>query len=353
MSTKTPNYKISLFPPGSKQCVGRRDVPDAALEPVREQIRFQARRRAIDPAADVDLLEQPLGAAGSALDGVRFSAGCGAEQVIQEFGLEPFQYTAERWTQELIANKTLTKGGKARFKVFSSEPPPVDPGSASITARVLRQSLPFAAARMADYLKVSKPCGPQCEDDYPVFLLAAALEQAEQLAAGNDDVEGGAWLIGNLYHQVTPQPEVFGVIHTVLRVHGAEQKRDSLNLSTASYYAAQQTLSRRRVHMGREGELVFGLYHTHPFLPSLLEDRDSCANCPLISDCNATSSFFSQQDAVFHRAVFGRAAYAVQMVQGLTPRREPDLKMFCFDGGLFRERGYYRLSRMPSAANHA
>jgi hypothetical protein len=72
----------------------------------------------------------------------------------------------------------------------------------------------------------------------------------------------------------------------------------------------------------------------------------------LISDCKATSSFFSQQDAVFHRAVFGRAAYAVQMVQGLTPRHEPDLKMFCFDGGLFRERGYYRLSRMPSAANH-
>ncbi len=205
---------------------------------------------------------------------------------------------------------------------------------------------------MADYLTVSKPCGPQREDDYPVFILAAALEQAEQLAAGNADVEGGAWFIGNLHHQVTPQPEVFGVIHTVLQVHAAEQKRDSLNLSAASYYAAQQTLARRRVHLGREGELVFGLYHTHPFLPSLLEDKDSCANCPLISDCKATSSFFSQQDAVFHRAVFGRAAYAVQMVQGLTPRHEPDLKMFCFDGGLFRERGYYRLSRMPSAANH-
>jgi hypothetical protein len=154
-----------------------------------------------------------------------------------------------------------------------------------------------------------------------------------------------------LYHQALPQPEIFGVIHTALEVHGAEQKRDSLHLTSDSYHAAQQTLTRRRIHLGRAGELIFGLHHTHPFLPSLLEDRDSCGHCPLIKDCNATSAFFSQQDAVFHRAAFGRASYAVQMVRGLSPRREPDLKMFCFDGGLFRERGYYKLSRIPSAAN--
>ena len=80
----------------------------------------------------------------------------------------------------------------------------------------------------------------------------------------------------------------------------------------------------------------------------MLEEGDSCSHCQLVDECKASSAFFSQQDAIYHRAAFGRAAYAVQLVRGLSPRREPDLKMFCFDGGLFRERGYYRLSRDPS-----
>jgi hypothetical protein len=64
--------------------------------------------------------------------------------------------------------------------------------------------------------------------------------------------------------------------------------------------------------------------------------------------CTLTSSFFSQRDQAFHAAMFGSAPYAVEVVLGLTPREEFDVKMFCFDGGLFRERGYYRLAELPT-----
>ncbi len=346
-SCELPKYTMDLFPPGSKHRVGRSDVPDASLDPVREQVSFQMRRRSEDPEAEIPLIEQPQFGDEKTVEGIRFVAGDGAAFFESVLGLEPFQYYAEHWASELVANKTLTESGTVRFKVFTS-PPRDEPASSPGTARVVRRRLPFCAGQMSRFLALAQPCGPQREDDYPVFVLEDALQQAEQLATGNPDVEGGAWLVGNLFHQRLPQPEIFGVVHTVLGVQGAEQKRDSLSFSSSSYFTAQETLMRRRVQLGREGELVFGLYHTHPFLPSLLEDRDSCAQCKLVAECKATSSFFSQQDAVFHRAVFGRAAYAVQMVLGLTPRREPDLKMFSFDGGLFRERGYYRLSRMPS-----
>ena len=90
-----------------------------------------------------------------------------------------------------------------------------------------------------------------------------------------------------------------------------------------------------------------GFYHSHPFLPSVLDDMEACPTCSLQSTCELTSSFFSTDDAQFHRSIFGHAPYTIQMVLGLTAREEFDLKMFCYRDGRFRERGYYRLSRLP------
>ena len=113
---------------------------------------------------------------------------------------------------------------------------------------------------------------------------------------------------------------------------------------TETFTHIEQQLTLIRTRFGRPHDVALLFLHTHPFLPSVLDNMEACPTCSLRPTCTLTSSFFSQRDQTFHTAMFGATPYAVEMVLGLTPREELDLKMFCYDGGLFRERGYYQLT---------
>jgi hypothetical protein len=102
--------------------------------------------------------------------------------------------------------------------------------------------------------------------------------------------------------------------------------------------------------MGKVGEIPLGFIHSHPFLPAELDGHNDCRECDKRETCTVTSAFLSKRDAQFHAALFGAAPYAVQMVLGLTPRADFDLRMFCLDGCQFRERGFYALAAEPAAA---
>jgi hypothetical protein len=139
-------------------------------------------------------------------------------------------------------------------------------------------------------------------------------------------------------------------VHTVFEARGTKHERFSLDFSTETFTHVQQQLELRRKRFGRPAVVLLGFYHTHPFLPSVLDGMEACPTCSLRSTCTLTSSFFSQRDQAFHAAMFGSAPYAVEVVLGLTPREEFDVKMFCCDGGQFRERGYYQLAELPAIA---
>ena len=130
----------------------------------------------------------------------------------------------------------------------------------------------------------------------------------------------------------------------MLEARGTKHERFSIDFSTETFTHVEQQLALIRRRFGRSADVLLGFYHTHPFLPSVLDGMEACPTCSLHPTCTLTSSFFSVRDQRFHAAMFGSAPYAVEIVLGLTPREEFDVKMFCHDGGGFRERGYYRLA---------
>jgi hypothetical protein len=142
---------------------------------------------------------------------------------------------------------------------------------------------------------------------------------------------------------------VFAVVHTVFEAHGTKHERFSIDFTTETFTHVQKQLGIVRKRCGMAA-LLIGFYHTHPFLPSVLDGMEACPTCSLRPTCTLTSSFFSQRDQAFHAAMFGSAPYTVEIVLGLTPREEFDIKMFCFDGGRFRERGYYQTARNAEAS---
>jgi hypothetical protein len=315
------------------------------------QLRFRGLRGGLAERDNtgVDVHVEPVfgGDAADEISALRLSLGGPNGELVQVFGLEAFEPFGDQLAGELLKSKLIAGEDKIRYRVFAG-PGASDDALPATTSRVRQQPLPLLPGRLADLMPFAEPVGPVDERDYPVFVLDQALEQARALAWKGRDLEGGVWLIANLFRQTEPGPEIFCVIHAVIDAKGAEHERFRIDLSPETYTYRDAQLERRRHRLGRVGELCAGFFHTHPFLPSVLDGKENCPACPLRPSCDLSSSFFSKRDAQFHGALFGRAPYAIEMVLGLSPREEFDLNAFCYDGGAFRRRGYYRLAELPA-----
>ncbi|NUQ64545.1 MAG: hypothetical protein HUU20_18930 [Pirellulales bacterium] len=345
-------YQIEIRRTEDDTVFGRRDVPQSQFEPVREQMLFLGQRHGLVPAdpngtavAETPLFKWP---AGGEINGVVLSVGNGKREVRRQLPIANlFDSYAAIVTAELLGAQQLQATDHIDYRVYAS---PVLPAEAAdgVVAKVCRDPLPLCPGRLDDWLAAAEAVGPMNERDHPVFVLDTVFAQAQQYSWQGRQSEGGCWLVGRLFQQAEPVPEVFCVIDTVLQAYGMKHTRFGLELSSETYVRLKSQLHRRRAKLGREGELEIGFYHTHPFLPSELDGEDSCSSCPKRPECPLSSAaLFSQKDAVFHKAIFGRAAFAVEFVLGLTPREEFDLRAFTLDGGQFRERGFYRISRVP------
>jgi hypothetical protein len=343
---KRIQFQIALAATEQGTVLARRPVSASRLAAVHEELRFAGWRQCPDqdPRAIVVhehlVYDQQLS---DRLAGLRLVAQTDDRSWERFVGPELFQSSASRLTAELIRTRQIDAATKVHYWVEAT----VEASPQEGKATVLSRPITLSEGSMSDYLSQSVHCGPASHDDYPVFVLQSALQQAHRHSWKGRTVEAGAWLVGRLFRQRQPNAEIFGVIDTALEACGAAQKRTSLKLSTESYQHFETQMARRRQRAGCASELAMGFHHSHPFLPSVRDDKEACPTCHLREQCDLSSAFFSDDDAQFHRAVFGHAPYAVQLILGLTPREEFDLKMFCYSNGQFRERGYFRLSRLP------
>jgi hypothetical protein len=348
-SVKT-QYEVELFEQQGRISLGRRPVPEDHLERCREWMLFQAQRHnlAFAEAGSRQVLDEPCFAAGQEgrISGILMSVSDGAERWEHKFPLHVFQSVADDFLAQLIEAGSLDGDTCVLYRAYARSVPPA-PAADGVVARVRRTPPRLLDGRLADWLDRSALLGTTSAADYPLFMEQSVTAEAMSESWAGRRLEGGAWLVGNLYRQRDP-PEIFGVIHSVLEAAGMTHERDRLDLSAQTYLHLQEQLQRRRVRMGRVGELAMGFIHSHPFLPSELDGRESCQGCTKRSTCTVTSAFLSRRDAQFHGAVFGAAPYAVQMVLGRTPRNELDLRMFCLDGGRFRQRGYHGLAAVAA-----
>lgn len=357
-------YQIDLIRSADGQHLGRHSVPDAYLENAREQTMFDGQRRGVlgGELSGVRVVDQPVyasnnggaGETGAAvrpdpIRGVLMRVGEGSQRVDKVFGLGLFEPFASAVTRRLVQAQRVHAEDLVTYEVFARRARPVVPHD-GVVAQVCRQPLALSEGRLGDWLAAGRADGPIGQGDYPLFMLEKeVLEAARTMSWRGKGAEGGCWLVGNLYRQSTPKPEIFGVIHTVFRAVGCKHDRFGLEPSSETYVQLQDQLQRRR-RRGRAGELAMGFCHSHPFSPSELLGHEACANCDKQATCDLSSAFLSGRDARFHRAVFGRSPYTVELVLGLTPRGEFDLRVYCLDGGQFRRRGSYRVAGPPLGA---
>lgn len=330
---------------------GRRPVPESCLEPAREQLIFFAQRqgRLGADATGARVADSPLldDAQVGTIKGVQMQLEEGGKRLSLNFGLGLFQSFSEKLAQGLLDSKQLQGSDEVRVRAFAREKIAAGrPGANGAT--VTREPLPLVEGHLDRFLSRATAVGPMSEGDWPVFVTESVLQETHELVWERNR-ERGAWLIGNLYRNAAHggPAEIFGAIHTAVEARGATHEQMRLDFSTDTYTHLQRQLQLRRERLGKSAEVPMGLIHSHPFLPSVLDGKEACPTCSLRTTCSLTSSFFSKRDQSFHAAVFGSAPYAVEFVLGLTPREEFDLRMFCYDGGQVRQRGYYRLAEMP------
>jgi hypothetical protein len=356
MSAKTEVHQYQLEVTRAEDGVGfgRRDVPDSDLESAREQILFNAQRlgRAGPQLDGLVVGVEPLfqSAGSDQIRGARMAVGQGPDRVELTFGLKLFEPCAARVTADLLQSEQLAPEDHVNYRVFA-RPATASRDGGAARDRVQREPLVWTDGQLEPWLAASTPDGPVGDRDYPVFVLEQeVLMRARELSWRGGQVEGGCWLVGSLLRQRQPRHEIFGVLHTVLEACGTTHDRYGLKLSSETYVRLAGQLERRRKRLGRPEDLAMGFHHCHPFSPSELLGHSECGRCGKQADCKLTSAFLSQEDARFHSALFGRTPFAVEMVLGLSPRDEFDLRMYCLDGGQFRRRGFYRVAQPPRGA---
>jgi len=239
------------------------------------------------------------------------SIGEGQKEYVREFKLTAFQAFAEQLLTESVANGQVERDARVRYRAYAWTSRPTS--DAHVRAKVRRAALPLVPGRLDELMPRATSVGPLDDNDYPIFIDQHVLPQSVDASWKGVELEGGAWLIGNLHRQEEP-PEIFAHIHTVLAARGVTSERDRLDLSHATYLDLQTQLERRRVRMGKVRELPLGFVHSHPFLPAELDGHADCRQCEQQQACSSTSAFLSARDAQFHAAVFGAAPYAAQMV---------------------------------------
>lgn len=350
-------YQSEVIRSGDGVGFGRRDVPQSYLESAREQTIFSAQRRGL-LGADSNaacLVEQPVFVSheGDQIHGVKMAVGGGPQRVELQFDLNLFEPFASVVTADLLKSKQLAPDDRVGYRVFARSAAAGQPAD-DVVSQVWREPLAWADGRLDDWLAAAQAEDPVNSHDYPLFILEGEVLQRVQTLSWKDrQHEAGCWLLGSLFRHDGPEPEIFGVIHTALEAHGLKHDRFGLGLSSETYVQLRAQIQRRRGPLFKEGrtwELEMGFCHSHPFLPSELYGHDACTGCEKLDECDLSSAFLSAADARFHAAIFASAPYAIQMVLGLTPRGQFDLRIYCLDGGRFRRRGFHRVVQPPNGA---
>jgi hypothetical protein len=255
------------------------------------------------------------------------------------------RHVADRAVAPLLESGMLKLGETYLYEVAVDEqgPPmkPAPPDGLAVRVSVRSTALSYLSTALRPLIDRSRPVDLQDAQVFPVFYTQDALAKAEVCARRGiaDNLESGAALLGSL--AACPDTgEFFALVHDVIEVQEAEATSVSLAYSSRSWLRLQEILRARQAAYPRRAERLLGQAHGHPFRPN---DGRVCAQCDQRATCNLTSAWASQEDQVWHRAVFARQPWALCHVFGLTARGEPVSQLLGLNEGRLQNRGYYVL----------
>ena len=285
---------------GAKFPVGR--IADAFLQSARDQAIFLAQRRGIADADEDHVRESPVLMATNddgQISQVKICVGeDGHSQSVQlEFGLELFAPAASMEAQQLARQGHLRTDEKFLYRVFAeppevfAEPPETHQASvamAGVVARVRRSPLPLLDGQLSDLLSRGDAVGSCETSDYPLFVTRRALDTAREYCRKPVDKEAGALLLGHLYRQQKPEPEIFGIIDDAIEAKHAEQTLFRLDLTTDGFAYLRTQLRLRKSRLGRRTSWhSVSPMPTISYPPSSTTDRRSA---PIVPNAPPASS---------------------------------------------------------------
>ncbi len=256
---------------------------------------------------------------------------------------------ADRAAGSLLEAGVLKPGETYLFEVV------VDPRGSAVSRRpensiavsvsLRSAALSYLTVSLRQLLERGTPVALRDDPVPPVFYTREAFAKSEACArrGAEADVESGGALVGSL--AACPETGEFCVIiHDVIEVQDAEEKRSSLAYSSRSWMRLQAIQQARQAAYPRRKERLLGQCHGHSFLPN---DGKQCVDCTKRPTCSLTSVFVSLDDQAWHRAVFARQPWALCHIFGLSARGEPVHQLFGLRDGRLQARGYYLLPDFP------
>ncbi len=243
-----------------------------------------------------------------------------------------FRPLAEAGSSLLVESGALEAGERYRYRVCafpSDAPEPPAAGAAGLQFAEERRPLPLVSGSLDGFLTRSTAAAAPDPGDHPVFVHAAVLEQALDMARLSPEVETGGVLLGRLHRSAVPA-DVFLEITALVLTRHTEATSASFTFTPEAWADARRAVERRGA-----GELMVGFEHHHPHF---------CRRCPPARRprCALRGPFLSQEDRLLQRACFP-APYQVALL--VTDRGAGELltTLYGWRAGLLVERGFHRL----------
>lgn len=266
--------------------------------------------------------------------------------VTREYSLAVFADVTDNLVVRSLAEKRMTSDDKYDVLVHARES--LEEPEPHMNVVVKQAPLRWVEGSLGEWRERSELLGEAVHDDEAtqVFILQEAFDAARDFCRAGGAREGGAMLVGRLYRQVDPEPDLFAVVEAAFEARHADQQVFSLSLSPDTFLQFERQLERRRKRLGRPEELELGFSHGHNFLPAVDSQTAEplCPACEKRSSCALDTAFFSTVDLQFQRAFFAKRVFSIGVVFGLTPRGEDKVRVYGFSDGVLKERSLWLAS---------
>ena len=256
---------------------------------------------------------------------------------------------ADRAMAPLLEAGVLKLGESYLFEVVVDPRGPAlnhpPPNGIAVTMSLRSTALSYLRVPLRQLLERATPVALRDDQVPPVFYTQKAFAKSEACArrGAEADVESGGALFGSL--AACPETgEFFTIIHDVIEVQDADEKKFSLAYSSRSWLRLQNTQQARQATFPLRADRLLGQTHGHPFRPN---DGKVCAECEKRATCTLTSAWASPDDQMWHKTVFARQPWALCHIFGLSARGEPVHQLFGLKDGRLQARGYYLLPDFP------
>jgi hypothetical protein len=247
-----------------------------------------------------------------------------------------FQAAVETASSALVEGAKLAAGERFTYRLCAfPQPQPGTrhdpPAENAFTVEAIPQPLHVAPGAIALLLRSARPRSTDVaqEADLPVFIDAAVLGEAAELARQAADVETGGILVGQLHRDGT-RSELFARINAQIPAPHTRSSRARLTFTPDTWSAVRAAIALRA-----RDEIYLGWWHYHPHF---------CKQCPpeRRRNCLLSAPFFSDEDRALHRTVFGRGFDLALLLSDLG-MDELSYDLFGWRQGLIAARSFFAL----------